>query len=97
MNKVFKIKCSMYKIFFILLLFIVGRRKVLMNRKEKKLLFGLVFLLIMTFSIFLLHTQTESHDLEIESKYMPSESKLHTGMLKQFSILSFLNKPQIIR
>jgi len=56
----------------------VGRRKVLMNRKEKKLLFGLVFLLIMTFSIFLLHTQTESHDLEIESKYMPSESKLHT-------------------
>lgn len=66
-----------------------------MNRKDKKLIFGLVILLIMTLSIFFLHTQTESHDLEIESKYMPSESKLQTGMLKQFALLSFFNKPQI--
>ena len=94
-NKVLIIKYSKCKSFYIILFLIVGRRKVLMSRKRKKILFALVLLLIMFLSIFLLYTQTKSHDLEIESKYMPSETKLQTGMFKQFSILSLFNKPQI--
>ena len=81
MNIVFIIKCSKFKNFYIILFLTVGRRKVVMNRKIKKFLFALVFLLTMFLSIFLLYTQTKSRDLEIESKYMPSESKLQTGML----------------
>ena len=81
--------------FFYTKLITVGRRKGLMNRKDKRMIVGLLCLFIMTFCIIYLHTQSGNHDLEIESKYMPSESKLQAGMLRQFyHVLPFINFKQ---